>query len=88
MPAFPPGRSRPPPRLGVHYPWPVRCDGSRLRPRPLPARRLTPRAPVLVPLGATEQHGSALPLGTDTIIGEGMVATTISKLPPDFFPLT
>jgi creatinine amidohydrolase len=38
----------------------------------------------ILPLAAVEQHGPHLPVGTDTLIAEGMLATTIGLLPPDF----
>ena len=34
----------------------------------------------IVPLGATEQHGEALPFGTDTIIGEQIAADLAGRL--------
>lgn len=37
----------------------------------------------VLPTAAIEQHGPHLPLGTDTIIGEGMVKTVVDKLPAD-----
>nr|WP_108663496.1 creatininase family protein [Acuticoccus kandeliae] len=37
----------------------------------------------VVPTAAIEQHGPHLPLGTDTIIGEGMVRTVVERLPED-----
>ena len=37
----------------------------------------------VIPTAAIEQHGPHLPLGTDTIIGEGMVRTVIERLPQD-----
>ncbi|MBJ3774647.1 creatininase family protein [Acuticoccus mangrovi] len=37
-------------------------------------------APVIVPLGATEQHGSHLPLGTDTYQGVEVARRTIHRL--------
>jgi len=35
------------------------------------------------PTAAVEQHGPHLPLGTDTMIAEGMVATVAQRLPDD-----
>ncbi len=35
----------------------------------------------VLPLGATEQHGPHLPVETDTLIAEGLVARVIAKLP-------
>ncbi len=37
----------------------------------------------IVPTAAVEQHGPHLPLGTDTLIGEGMVRTVVERLPAD-----
>lgn len=37
----------------------------------------------VLPTAAIEQHGPHLPLGTDTIIAEGMVDTVIERLPAD-----
>jgi len=37
----------------------------------------------VIPTAAIEQHGPHLPLGTDTIIGEGMVRTVVERLPQD-----
>ncbi|MEM9223264.1 MAG: creatininase family protein [Pseudomonadota bacterium] len=37
----------------------------------------------VLPTAAIEQHGPHLPLGTDTIIGEGMVNTAAKMLPAD-----
>jgi len=37
----------------------------------------------VIPTAAIEQHGPHLPLGTDTIIGEGMVRTVVERLPED-----
>jgi creatinine amidohydrolase len=37
---------------------------------------------VLLPLGATEQHGLHLPLGTDTVIVEGVVAAALPHVEP------
>src|SRR5690606_10729312 len=38
---------------------------------------------VVLPLGATEQHGPHLPLETDAIIAEGVAARTKERLPAD-----
>lgn len=35
----------------------------------------------VVPTAAVEQHGPHLPLGTDMLIGEGMVKTVVARLP-------
>lgn len=40
------------------------------------------RAVAALPVGATEQHGPHLPLGTDAIIGQGIVDAAIALLPP------
>lgn len=37
----------------------------------------------VLPTAAVEQHGPHLPLGTDMLIGEGMVETVIARLPED-----
>ena len=37
----------------------------------------------LLPVGATEQHGPHLPLGTDTMIVRGIVARLLERLPED-----
>ena len=37
----------------------------------------------IIPTAAIEQHGPHLPVGTDTIIAEGMVATVAERLPAD-----
>lgn len=41
----------------------------------------------VLPTAAIEQHGPHLPLGTDTIINQGMVATAAARL-PDHIPAT
>ncbi|MEM8553171.1 MAG: creatininase family protein [Pseudomonadota bacterium] len=37
----------------------------------------------VIPTAAVEQHGPHLPLGTDMMIGQGMVDTVLSRLPED-----
>ena len=37
----------------------------------------------VLPLAAVEQHGPHLPVGTDTLIGEGMLATVAGLCPAD-----
>lgn len=41
------------------------------------------RTVVAFPVGATEQHGPHLPLGTDTLIAEGVAARFMALVPPD-----
>lgn len=36
---------------------------------------------VILPVGAVEQHGSHLPLMTDTLIGEALITRTLERLP-------
>ena len=44
-------------------------------------RTLAQRDPVaVITLGAIEQHGTHLPLGTDLIIGEGLQAAMLKQL--------
>ncbi len=47
-------------------------------------RDLNPEAVIaLLPVGAVEQHGPHLPLGTDAAIGDGIVARALALLPDD-----
>lgn len=57
---------------------PTRNSGVELREITTP--RLAAKAPgvLVVPLGATEQHGPHLPLGTDTIIAEHVARRLVS----------
>ncbi len=41
------------------------------------------RTIAVLPVAAIEQHGPHLPVGTDTIIAEGMIAAAIDQLPPE-----
>ncbi|MFC4779236.1 creatininase family protein [Paenibacillus sp. GCM10023252] len=52
---------------------------SRLQVEQLPKEN----AVVVLPVGATEQHGPALPTYTDTLIGEGFMTETFKHLPVD-----
>ena len=48
---------------------------------------LQKKCPLLVlPLGATEQHGPALPIGTDTLIAEGLCKTACDPLGIPYAP--
>lgn len=38
---------------------------------------------VVLPIGATEQHGPHLPVFTDTLIGEGLITEAFEQLPED-----
>ncbi|MBN8510101.1 MAG: creatininase family protein [Burkholderiales bacterium] len=61
--------------------WPSRywADYTSLDLAGLPRARLI----AVLPLGATEQHGPHLPIGTDTAIVDGIVAAAIEKLPDE-----
>jgi len=37
----------------------------------------------VLPVAAIEQHGPHLPLSTDAVIGEGLLAAALDKMPPD-----
>ena len=41
------------------------------------------RAVAVLPVGAVEQHGPHLPLGTDTMIAEGIVGAALVRLPDE-----
>jgi len=41
------------------------------------------RTVAVLPVGATEQHGRHLPLGTDTAIAEGIVRAAVERLPDE-----
>ena len=41
------------------------------------------RTIAILPTAAIEQHGPHLPVGTDTLIAEGMLKTVIDILPPE-----
>lgn len=43
------------------------------------SRRLTPASILVLPLGATEQHGAHLPLDTDTIIAEELTKRILAR---------
>lgn len=47
---------------------------------PTIADRTAPRC-LLVPVGATEQHGPHLPLNTDTVVAEGLAAALADRVP-------
>ena len=40
------------------------------------------RSVALLPLGAIEQHGPHLPVGTDSLIAQGMVEAVVERAPP------
>jgi creatinine amidohydrolase len=47
-------------------------------------RRIDPAATIaILPTAAIEQHGPHLPVGTDTIIAEGLLALLSERCPPD-----
>ncbi|WP_270933532.1 creatininase family protein [Falsiroseomonas oryzae] len=54
---------------------------------PQVAEAIAARASVIVPLGATEQHGSHLPLGTDTYQGLDVARRAVLKLRDHGIPL-
>ncbi|WP_043586480.1 creatininase family protein, partial [Geminisphaera colitermitum] len=41
------------------------------------------RGVVILPIAAIEQHGPHLPVGTDAIIGHGLLAAALARLPDD-----
>lgn len=47
------------------------------------ADRISDRTVALLPLAAVEQHGPHLPLGTDTVIADGLVEAALSALPAE-----
>lgn len=59
--------------------------GSRqltaLTPAALASLKLPAAAVAIVPISAIEQHGPHLPVGVDAIIGEGLLAVALAKLP-------
>lgn len=61
--------------------WPSRqwSDYTSEQLSQLPRDRLV----AVLPLGATEQHGPHLPIGTDAAIVEGVVAAAAQRLPDD-----
>jgi creatinine amidohydrolase len=61
--------------------WPSRhwADYTSRDLAQLPRDRLI----AVLPLGATEQHGPHLPIGTDTVIVDGIVAAAAARLPDE-----
>ncbi|MCX6938373.1 MAG: creatininase family protein [Verrucomicrobia bacterium] len=47
----------------------------------LRAAALAPRALAVLPTGAIEQHGPHLPVGVDAILGQGLLARALTRLP-------
>ncbi|MDI3257013.1 MAG: creatininase family protein [Kyrpidia sp.] len=47
------------------------------------ARLRKDQALVVLPVGATEQHGRHLPIYTDTLIGEALLTAACDHLPED-----
>ncbi len=70
----------------ISEPAPLWCPfGSRHLPsltrEKLLAAATHPGAVAVVPTGAVEQHGPHLPVGVDSILGQGMLVRALAKLP-------
>jgi len=68
----------------AHARWPELAEPAEPAEPPGGAGREPEHRPlVLLPLGATEQHGPHLPFGTDTVIAAAVAAATARLLPAD-----
>ena len=79
-PRPPPGARPPADPAPLWRPYGARYLGALSR-ESLRAAALRPGALVILPTGAIEQHGPHLPVGTDSMIGQGLLARALALTP-------